>query len=168
MCQKKKTAVIIVAIIVLLIALFLILMPKDTPTANPAFGAFEVTENRRGGPASQDTGSGNSYISFFGYGKSLVSEKNPSIELYNPSQNTVNMVFEVLDSETNELIARTNDVLPGEYAYVNVVDFYKSAGIHSIDINTSTIDADTDAPMNGMHQQMEIIIQTQNYKEETK
>ena len=168
MCQKKKTAVIIVAIIVLLIALFLILMPKETPSANPAFGVFEVTENRRGGSASQDTDSGNSCISFFGYGKSLVSEKNPSIELYNPSQNTVKMVFEVLDSETNELIARTNDVLPGEYAYVNVVDFYKSAGVYSIDIITSTMDAGTDTPMNGMHQQMEIIIQTQNYKEETK
>ena len=168
MRQKKKTAVIIVAIIVLLIALFLILMPKETPTANPAVGAFEVTGNRRSGAASRNRNSDDSYISFFGYGKSLVSEKNPSIELYNPSQNTVKMVFEVHDSETNELIARTNDVLPGEYAYVNVLDFYKTAGVHSVDINTSTIDTDTDTLMNGMHQQMEIIIQTQNYKEETK
>ena len=168
MRQKKKTAVIIVAIIVLLIALFLILMPKETPTANPVVGAFAVTGNRRSGAASRNRNSDDSYISFFGYGRSLVSEKNPYVELYNPSQNTVKMVFEVRDSETNELIARTNDVLPGKYAYVNVLDFYKNAGVHSIDINTSTIDADTDAPMNGMHQQMEIIIQSQNYKEETK
>ena len=68
------------------------------------------------------------------------------------------MVFTVRDSETQELIGKTEKVSPGKFVYMNVMDFYETPGIYNVDINISTYDSVTGIQLNGVNQKMEITI----------
>ena len=68
------------------------------------------------------------------------------------------MIFTLSDGKTEELIAKTDTVPPGSYAYIDVVEFYRARGTYIVDIDISTADAITGNRLNGMHQQAEVII----------
>lgn len=94
-------------------------------------------------------------ISFSGYGKATVSEERPSIELKNPEVNTVDFVFTVSDKATGEVIAVTDSVAPGQYAYVNVYEHFKGTEGGVLAIYTATFASDN-RPRNGMNSEVEI------------
>jgi hypothetical protein len=97
-------------------------------------------------------------ITFAGYGKYTVSEEFPSVELKNPAGNFVDMVFTLTDKDSGEIIARTDKVPAGKFAYVNVMNFYKEPGVYTVLITVSTFDAETGTPMNGINQKMEVTV----------
>ena len=98
-------------------------------------------------------------ITFTGYGKYTVSKDSPCIELHNSEVNFVDMVYTISDEATGDVIARTEKVSPGNYVYVNVVDYYKVAGNYNVLIVTSTTDSESGQAMNGMNQRMEVIVE---------
>lgn len=122
------------------------------------YGKYEITDGRQKQVISDGSESDAGYIKFAGYGKYEVSEESPSIELSNPSSNFTDFVFVVRDSETQELIGKTEKVSPGKFVYMNVMDFYKTPGLYNVDINVSTYDSVTNAQLNGVNQKMEIIV----------
>lgn len=154
-------------LIILLIGLIVgILLPfclnNNTPIGNtdlPVIGNFDISGDQQTKPTlPKPDKTETPTITFAGYGKYTVTKEYPSVELKNPDGNFVDMVFTVYDSETNDLIARTNKVPAGKYVYVNVVDYYKEPGVYTIVIETSTYDAESGAQMNGMNQKMEVTV----------
>ena len=57
-----------------------------------------------------------------GYGKYNVTQKNPNIEIKNPFGNFVDMVFDLKDELSGEIIAKTNKVQVGKYVYINILN----------------------------------------------
>lgn len=98
-------------------------------------------------------------ITFAGYGKYTVNAEYPSVELKNPENNFVDMVFTLTDQTTGEIIARTGKVPAGKFAYVDVMKFYQEAGVYTVLINVATFDAETGKQMNGINQKMEVTVQ---------
>lgn len=98
-------------------------------------------------------------ITFTGYGRYTVSRDSPCVELHNSEVNFVDMVYTLTDEATDDVIARTEKVSPGNYVYVNVVDYYKVAGTYNILINIATTDSESGQAMNGMNQKMEVIVE---------
>lgn len=96
-------------------------------------------------------------IAFTGYGKAIVSEKNPYIELSNPAKNFVDFVFTVTDKATGEVIAVTDSVAPGKNAYVNVMDHFRGTQGGIVTIHTATFTEDN-TPASGMNSEVEIEI----------
>lgn len=94
-------------------------------------------------------------ISFAGYGKATVSEERPNIELKNPDVNTVDFVFTISDKATGEVLAVTDSVAPGQYAYVEVYQHFKGTEGGVLTINTATFAPDN-TPRNGMNSEVEI------------
>lgn len=94
-------------------------------------------------------------ISFAGYGKATVSEAQPNIELRNPEVNTVDFVFTISDKATGEVLAVTDSVAPGQYAYVEVYQHFKGTDGGVLTINTATFASDN-TPRNGMNSEVEI------------
>lgn len=131
--------------------------PTNTPVIEEPIGNFEVTDEQEEKvvePVPVDDRT----ITFAGYGKYNVSADNPNVEMKNPEGNFVDMIFTLSDKESGELIARTGKVKSGEFVYVNVMDFYKEVGTYDVCINISTVDAETGAQMNGMNQEMQVIV----------
>lgn len=123
----------------------------------PIIGNFDIFDEQQTKPTPDDDKTIPT-ITFAGYGKYTVSAEYPSVELKNPKGNFVDMVFTLTDQESGELIARTNKVPAGKYVYVNVMDFYKKAGVYTVLIKVSTFDAKTGVQMNGINQKMEVTI----------
>lgn len=96
-------------------------------------------------------------IAFSGYGKAIVSEKNPYIELTNPEVNTVDFVFTVADKATGEVIAVTESVPPGKYAYVNVMEHFRGTSGGVVTLNIATFASDN-TPRSGVNAEVEIEI----------
>lgn len=65
------------------------------------------------------------------------------------------MIFSIIDKETKEINAKTNEINPGEFVYVNVVDYYKEPGNYEVTISTDTYSSDGQQ-MNGMNQETAI------------
>lgn len=97
-------------------------------------------------------------ITFAGYGRYEVSKDRPNVELQNPEENFVAMVFTLSDKATGEVFARTQPVEPGKFVYVNVMDFYTEPGNYDVGILVSTYDMEANKEMNGINQSMEIIV----------
>ena len=68
------------------------------------------------------------------------------------------MVFTLSDEDSGEIIARTAKVAAGNYVYVNVLNHYKVPGTYDVEVAISTYDSQSGAQMNGMNQQMELVI----------
>jgi len=157
----KKKRIILIALsttaVISAVVLSQIMKQDDVPEASP-FGIFSIFDSSQNGKEEVEEKT-KQQISFYGYGKCKVSKNRPAIELYNPRENSVKMVFTLSDAKSGELIARTDEVAPGKYVYVDVVSFYRAHGTYNVNIDTSTIDAETGMEMNGMHQEMEVTIQ---------
>lgn len=157
----SKGTIILAAIALLLILLLLKFCTTPDSSTSPlpdAVGSSAVSDSRWELQESEKDRSPVQEITFFGCGKYFASLTQPYIELYNPKQNSVDMIFTLSDRKTEELIARTDAVPPGSYAYIDVVEFYRARGTYIVDIDISTADAITGNRLNGMHQQAEVII----------
>ena len=150
----------VIAVLIIVI-LLLLLVRCDGNTGQPVivtpFGNVQIGQQVTR-PTTSTVPKNQGTITFAGYGKFNVDKDYPHIELRNPAQNYVNMYFAVYDEATGELIAQTEMVAPGQFAYVNVLEYYKNPGTYNVNIKTSTFDSSTNAPMNGMNQKMEVII----------
>ena len=137
-----------------------------TGTGNPAIddklpiiGDFDISDTPIVRPTEPTEPGETPTITFSGFGKYTVSKEYPAVELKNPENNFVNMIFTLTDKETGEIIARTGSVQPGKFVYVDVVKFYQEPGTYTILINTATFDGQSGAQMNGMNQTMEVTVQ---------
>lgn len=92
-------------------------------------------------------------ITFAGQGTCDVSAEQPYIELENPEINFVDMVFTLTDKDTGEMIARTDKVAPGKFAYVDLHTYYGEPGTYTVSVLISTYHTETGAAMNGMQQE---------------
>jgi hypothetical protein len=166
--KRVVTWTSIVTIIIIIILLLLrscgggVAPGPDTPptTPPPVTGDFDITDDPVVRPTEPPVVEVVPTITFAGYGKFEVSEKTPKIELKNPDKNAelgVNFIFTVMDSKTGDVIARTPQVAPGKYVYVNVVDYYKTAGKYEVLIKIDTVNNEG-VEMNGIEQKMDLIV----------
>lgn len=125
----------------------------------PIIGNVDIVDEQQNRPVESKPESEVPTITFSGYGKYTVNEEHPSVEVSNPEINFVDMVFTLTDQDSGEIIARTDRVAAGKYAYVNVKDFYKEPGVYTILINIATYDAETGEQMNGINQKMEVTVE---------
>ncbi len=141
--EKRKKLLTTIAFIILIIIIILLLLkscgdsghtPGNTPTDGPQ-GSWDVGEQRP--TPTQDVNIVPENITFSGHNKYTVSTDNKDIELTNPSVNLANFVFTVTDAQTNEIIAKTGKVAPGQYVYINLYDYFKKVGSYNVIINIS-------------------------------
>lgn len=152
--KKRKiiTGVILTIIIIVILLLLRCCEKKEGPT-DPPVGDFEITDEQK----EQDESSDENVIpqiTFVGRGEYTVSKVSPSIELRNSEKNKdlgANFVFSLIDAKTNDTIAVTDQVKPGQYVYVNMLDYYKNNGSYDIKININVTDKNGNQ-MNGMNQ----------------
>ncbi len=148
--------------IALLIGLIVFLMNnKETIIVEDpgSTGEYEISESQKEKVEEEEPVVKNDdTITFSGYGKYTVTEKNPNIEVKNSAKNIVDFKFTLKDKETGDIIASTKKVRPGEYLYVNVVNYYKTPGVYKVIIETSTFDIESGQQMNGMNQEMEVTV----------
>lgn len=160
--EVKSRLLIILLIILLMCGMLFVayknLNPAVIDKVQQSIGNFDIFDEQQTTEPSKDDNQSVPTIKFAGYGKYTVSAKQPKVELHNPKVNFVDMVFTLTDEKSGELIARTDKVPAGKYVYVNVVDFYKKAGVYTVLINVSTFDAKTGVQMNGINQKMEVTI----------
>ena len=162
--NKRTNFVIKIGMATLLILIICLLIFRacsnnnDKSNSDDTYGEYEITDGREKRETSEKAKNDSGYIKFAGYGKYEVSEENPNIELSNPASNFADFVFTVRDSESQKLIGKTEKVPPGKYVYMNVVNFFKTPGVYSVDINISTFDSVTETQLNGVNQKMEITI----------
>lgn len=167
--EKKNWSWIIIAVLIVVIILLLLRScgtepvvnndPVNTdPVIDAPIGNFEVSDSQKEKEETPSVPIDNRTITFAGYDNFSVSKENPSVEMKNPEVNFVDMVFTLKDKASGEIIARTDKVAAGEFVYVNVLDYYKVSGTYNVIILTSTYDSETGVQMNGMNQEMEVII----------
>lgn len=161
---KRTNLFIKIGMVILLVLIICLLIFRacsnnsDKTKSDDTYGKYEITDGREKRETSEKAENDSGYIKFAGYGKYEVSEENPNIELSNPASNFADFVFTVRDSESQKLIGKTKKVPPGKFVYMNVVDFFKTPGVYSVDINISTFDSVTETQLNGVNQKMEITI----------
>lgn len=162
--ERLKSVIIAFLVVVIVILLFFKTCDADpnkgnVPTIEDPYGTFEIYDTQQPKQTEDEVGVDESVptITFSGYGTYSVTDKNPSIELRNPSVNFVDMVFTLVDVKSGKTIARTGKVAPGKFLYVNMVDFYKEKGTYKVQVLTSTYHTETGEQMNGMNQEMEIV-----------
>ena len=131
---------------------------SNKPVEDAPIGNFEVSDSQKEKEEVEKAPVDDRKITFAGYGKYNVSAENPSVELKNPAVNFVDMVFTLTDKASGEIIARTGKVAAGEFVYVNVMGFYTEPGTYDVQVSISTTDSETGAAMNGMNQEMQIIV----------
>lgn len=156
--SKTLKTVTIVASVLLVVALIVILVPKSTSSAQE--GNYAISGDRI--PVGVEVAASkyvkaSDTITFPGWGSYTVSNIAPTIELTNPKQNKVSFVYTVSDKDTGEVIGQTEPVLPGEYAYVNVVDYYKAIGDYNVTVQIDTYTSDG-VQMNGISEAMALKI----------
>ena len=166
--EKKNGLWVIIGILVVVIILLLLRSCGTEQVVNPPVsnepvieepvGNFEVSDKQHEQAEVEPAPVDDRTITFAGYGKYSVSKENPSVEMKNPAVNFVDMVFTLKDKSSGEIIARTGKVAPGEFVYVNVMDFYKEAGTYDVQVVISTTDSETGTAMNGMNQEMQIVV----------
>lgn len=126
----------------------------------PAIGDVDISDEQQTRPTTPPTPEGEvPTITFAGYGKYTVNSEYPSVEMKNPEGNFVDMIFTLTDEASGEIIARTNKVPAGKFAYVDVVKFYGEPGTYTVLINVATFDAQTGEQMNGINQKMEVTVE---------
>ena len=166
--EKKNWLWVIIGILIVIIILLLLRSCGSKQVVNPPVstdpvieqpvGNFEVSDKQQEKEEVPPAPVDDRTITFAGYGKFTVSADKPSVELKNPDVNFVDMVFTLTDKASGELIARTGKVAAGEFVYVNVMDFYKEPGVYKVSVVISTFDSESNIPMNGMNQEMEITV----------
>lgn len=158
--KRKRYLVTAEALILFVIAILVIVFcgsDESQKEFEQPFGDYEIGDKQEV-LAEAETEREQPVITFTGYGKYAVSVDMPTVELNNPDNNFVDMVFTVTDKESNMLIARTDRVAPGDYAYINIMDFYPTKGVYTLSISTATYDRTTNQQMNGIYQEMEVLV----------
>ena len=134
--------------------------PIDPSVDLPAIGDVDISDEQQTRPTRPPVPEGEvPTITFAGYGKYTVNSEYPSVEMKNPEGNFVDMIFTLTDEASGEIIARTNKVPAGKFAYVDVVKFYGAPGTYTVLINVATFDAQTGEQMNGINQKMEVTVE---------
>ncbi len=172
--RRKKTRNLHLYIIILILLLIIILLlllracgTTDSPPDGSAdreksfmeeildpFGSFFVSDKQTGEITTTVTEPTEiPTITFAGQGTCDVSAEQPYIELENPEINFVDMVFTLTDKDTGELIARTDKVAPGKFAYVDLHTYYEEPGTYTVSVLISTYHTESGAAMNGMQQE---------------
>lgn len=171
--NKKDVFVEVKSRLLLIILLFfigigllgLLLIPRGTAPVDPsvdlpAIGDVDISDEQQTRPTTPPVPEGEvPTITFAGYGKYTVNAEYPSVEMKNPEGNFVDMIFTLTDEASGEIIARTNKVPAGKFAYVDVVKFYGEPGTYTVLINVATFDAQTGEQMNGINQKMEVTVE---------
>lgn len=172
--SKKKLLVVLALVIVVIIMLLVfhscsnskvldngnvdaVNTNKEEVIDNKApIGNFDVSDSKQEVEPKEDPNNEPvETITFSGYGEYVVSEENPKIELSNPKVNKVNMVYTLTDKETDEIIARTNEIKPGEYVYIDVTEYFKEPGTYNVAVVIDTF-TNEGVQMNGLNQEMVI------------
>ena len=164
--EVKGRLPLILLIIIGLLALSLTAPPlmgmlgKNDPAIDlPSIGDVSIGEQQTR-PTTPPVEQGDvPTITFAGYGKYTVNSEYPSVEVKNPEGNFVDMIFTLTDQDSGEIIARTEKVPAGKFAYVDVVKFYGKPGTYTVLINVATFDAQTGEQMNGINQKMEVTVE---------
>ncbi len=154
----KRSFLNILTIVLLIIVIILLLLRscgEGTLQDNP-FGDYDVTDSTYTSQETTPTTNKTGTIAFAGFGKYKVSKQSPKIRLENPASNRVEMVFTLTDKKSGALIARTEKVQPGKYAYINVMDFYSKSGIYDVFIKITTFDSTTGQQKNGLEQTVQV------------
>lgn len=152
----KKYGIAVGAVVVAILMVVLICRGcdgGDVPT-QPTIGDVDITDTR---PSTNPTTPIDEMqnITFVGRAEYVVSSASPKIEVRNSEKNEdlgVNFVFTIIDVESNEIIARTPQVAPGKYAYINVMDYYKNPGSYNIIVSIRVTD-NKGNELNGMDQE---------------
>lgn len=161
--QPRMVIPVAVVAVVLLVAALLVpkMLGGSGGAARPdAFGDAQVGGKQQMADIPQDEQPEEKLedrIRFAGYGTAYVSAERQSIELTNPSVNTVDFVFTVSDKATGEVIAVTDSVAPGQYAYVNVYEHFKGTEGGVLTVNTATFTSDN-VPQSGFDSEIKIEI----------
>lgn len=161
--KKTRRTITILTIIVIIILLLLRCCGSGGKTPSnsdePPIGNVVISGEQQPDEEEPDVDPEQKYITFSGYEKCTVSADKPNLEFKNPEQNPCYMVFTLTDRETGEVIARTDKVAPGEFAYINVIDTYPEAGVYTVDVDISTTDVETGSGMNGLSHKIEITVE---------
>lgn len=96
-------------------------------------------------------------ITFTGFGRVEVSASKPGVEFTNPASNKCAFRYLITDDESGGVIATIDVVNPGEYAYVNVFEFYQEEGAYDLTVQISPITSDGQA-LNGMTQHVQVVV----------
>ena len=166
--EKKNWLWVIIGILIIVVILLLLRSCGTEQVVNPPIsnepiieepvGNFEVSGEKKEEGTVEKENTETPTITFAGYGKYIVSADKPTVEFHNPEGNFVDMVFTLKDKSTGKVIARTDKVQSGKYVYVNVMDFFSEKGTYNVLISVSTYDNESGAQMNGMEQEMQIIV----------
>lgn len=165
--ERRSVGHLVTTILVLLIILIILLLLHSCGALRATgeedstpFGDFSITgQQQQSSQPEPEEDEEKPSITFAGYGKCTVSQATPNIELKNPEGNFVDMVFTVTDRASGTVIAKTDKVPSGKFAYVNVMNFYTQPGTYWLDITISTSDAETGSATNGMNQAVELTVQ---------
>jgi hypothetical protein len=95
---------------------------------------------------------------FPGYSVLTIEDKNGTIDLGNPSENTVDFTYTILDSEGNELYT-TSKIRPGKYVPLAVGKLYSSAGSYDITFDIRTYDVDTGAECTSVTMPVTLVVE---------
>ena len=154
--KYSKQCLIVIATIVVVIVVILACRGCDIgnePT-QPTVGDVDISDTRPTVNPSTPTGEIQN-ITFVGRAKYVVSANNPKIEVRNSEKNQelgVEFVFTIIDAKTNTVIARTPKVKPGQYAYINMMDYYQTPGSYDIIVSIRVTDSNGNE-LNGMDQE---------------
>ena len=160
---KSRLLIIIILLLGIGLGIGLLCIPGSSgqPIIDdlPIIGDIGIFDEQQARPTEPTDETEVPTITFAGYGKYTVNAEYPSVELKNPENNFVDMVFTLTDQATGEIIARTGKVPAGKFAYVDVMKFYTEPGTYVVLINVATFDAQTGEQMNGINQKMEVTVQ---------
>ena len=175
--SQKKSKKIIVSIAIIIIIIIVLLLLKcccgqediGTSTEEPTIGNFEITDTTENEETDSTNEAESQMLTFVGRGEYFVSKQSPKIELRNSEKNQALealLTFTVLDAATNEVIAKTGTVKPGQYVYVNMMDHFNVQGDYDIVIRIRVTDKNGNE-LNGMDQKAVIhVIEKKTSEEE--
>lgn len=159
---KSRLIIIIILIFALIAGLGAMFVPGSNgrPIIEdlPIIGDIDIFDEQQTRPTTPKDETEVPTITFAGYGKYTVTPDYPAVEVKNPEGNFVDMVFTLTDEATGEIIARTGKIPAGKFGYIDVMEFYKEAGVYTVLINVATYDAQSGAQMNGINQKMEVTV----------
>lgn len=90
-----------------------------------------------------------------GYSKLYVSSESPTIQLINPTGNTVYFVYTILENDS--IVYESKAIEPSKMIYANLKELLP-VGTHDVTFKISTYDTETQAACNGATQEVQVTI----------
>ena len=167
----KNILIKIILVVILLIAILILVFKTSNNKNNNYVNDVNIVEDlAEEQNSNQDViESKIPSIAFSGYDRYTISKDEPNIELKNPKGNFVDMVFEVRDAESGDIIAITPKIEPGKCEYIDMYSYYENKGLGTYTVYISTytyvaehsakeLNLNTGDQMNGLKRQIEIIV----------